>query len=199
MDARVKGALRVGVVGLHGGGAGARWPARRQRRLVTLRCAGWDRMTVSGRELPRTSDASSRMSVRYRIDTSRFLTGGRRRPPSPSVHRPVGGSGGAGYLLRLLAERLPGHRRPEEAAELAGDGDGGDGGKLALSGEVAVTVVEADLRLPGAGERLGRDEAVVGADAGRQAGRVLGVASRLGEAAVGGGGGWRRSGVAGCG
>lgn len=36
---------------------------RRQRQRVTLRCAGRDRMAVSGRELPRTKDAS-----RDRID-----------------------------------------------------------------------------------------------------------------------------------
>jgi hypothetical protein len=43
-------------------------PARRQRQLVTLRCAGRDRMAVSGRELPRTRFASW-----DRIDPSRVL------------------------------------------------------------------------------------------------------------------------------
>src|ERR1700736_3709606 len=65
MDARVERAVEILVVGVvHGGGcAGVGRPARRQRQLVTLRCAGRDRMAVSGRELPRTKDAS-----RNRID-----------------------------------------------------------------------------------------------------------------------------------
>ena len=108
-----------------------------QRRLVTLRFAGRDRMTVSGRELPRTSDASLRMVVRYRIDpASRFLTGS-RRPPSPRVVVPrhvlvVFQAARASLWVSGLSwercerRRLTGHGGPEEAAEFAGDGGGGD-------------------------------------------------------------------------
>src|SRR4051812_50059103 len=56
------------------------------------------------------------------------------------------GSGG----LVLGAEGLVGHRGPEEATELAGDGDGRDGRALAARGEAAVAVVQADLGVPGA-------------------------------------------------
>ena len=83
MDARVKGRFGLALVSTHGGGAGAGRPARRQRRLVTLRCAGRDRMTVSGRELPRTSGASLRNVVRDRIDQAEVphrVGAGRRAP-----------------------------------------------------------------------------------------------------------------------
>jgi hypothetical protein len=61
----------------------------------------------------------------------------------------------------VVAEGLSCHGRPEEATELAGDSDGGEGGELAVAGQVAGAFVEADLRLPGAGERLRRHEPVV--------------------------------------
>src|SRR6266508_1286783 len=186
MDARVKGRFGVAGWSSHGGGAGAGRPARRQRRLVTLRCAGRDRMTVSGRELPRTSDASLRMSVRDRIEAVEVPHGvGASRPAPAWIAQSLRSSGGVDHLLRLLVEGLPGHGRPEEAAELAGDGDGGDGGQLSVADEVAVAIVEADLRLPGARERLGRDEPLVRPDAGGEARRVLVVPGRLDEQAAG--------------
>jgi hypothetical protein len=81
MDARVKGAVEiVVVVGVYGGGcAGVGRPARRQRQLVTLRCAGRDRMTVSGRELPRTRFAS-----RNRIDLFEGSPGGSTPAAAPA-------------------------------------------------------------------------------------------------------------------
>src|SRR5579859_4529802 len=81
MDARVKGAVEIGgVVGVHGGGwDGVGRPARRQRQRVTLRCAGRDRMAVSGRELPRTKDAS-----RDRIDQFEDSQDGRADRPTPA-------------------------------------------------------------------------------------------------------------------
>jgi hypothetical protein len=62
----------------------------------------------------------------------------------------------AGDLL-LIAERLVGHRGPEEARKFAGDGGGRDGRALAVAGEVAVAMVQAELRLPGARRDRGRD------------------------------------------
>ena len=59
----------------------------------------------------------------------------------------------AGGLLGLLVaggDRLVGERGPEERCELAGDRDVDDGRALAVLGEVAVAVVQADLGLPGA-------------------------------------------------
>ena len=50
----------------------------------------------------------------------------------------------------LLSWWLVGELGPEEPSELTGDSDGYDGRALALRGEVAVAVKEADLRLPGA-------------------------------------------------
>ena len=121
--------------------AGVGRPARRQRRLVTLRCAGRDRRTVSGREVPRTRVASL---VSHR--TSRGFSG-RVAPaarPAPAVRS------GQAAAASSVAQRLVGHGGPEEAGELAGDGGGGDGRALAVVGEVAVAVVQADLGLPGA-------------------------------------------------
>src|SRR5215211_6991484 len=145
MDAAVKWAAGVGVVVVgHGGVAGAGRPARRQRQLVTLRCAGRDRRTVSGRELPRT-----RVASRNRIDRSRILgrVGAGRRAPA-----------GVGWLVwsggKVLSQRLAGHGGPEEATELARDGDVGDGGALAVLDQGSVAVVEADLCLPGPGGHL---------------------------------------------
>src|SRR5438045_2452180 len=82
MDARVKRAVGSGVVDVvHGGGwAGVGRPARRQRQRVTLRCAGRDRMAVSGRELPRTKDAS-----RDRIDQFEDSQDGRADRPTPAL------------------------------------------------------------------------------------------------------------------
>src|SRR2546421_4198754 len=188
MDARVKGRVGLMVVsGCRGGGAGAGRPARRQRRLVTLRYAGRDRMTVSGRELPRTRVASWRIEFRDRIERAEVphRVGAGRRAPACIAQLLLPSGGAADLLLRLLLQGLAGHRCPEEAAELAGDGDGGDVRQLAAVDEVSVTVVETDLRLPGAGERLGRDESVVCSDPGREPGRVLGVPGRLDEQAAG--------------
>src|SRR5947209_7635494 len=57
MDARVKGA--AGIVVVHvGGGCWGRATVAAATTTVTLRCAGRNRRTVSGRELPRTLIAS---------------------------------------------------------------------------------------------------------------------------------------------
>src|SRR5262245_7635610 len=85
MDAAVKGGGRV-VVGMggHGGGCWGGATSAAATTTVTLRCAGRDRRTVSGRELPRTRVASW-----YRIEAARVL---RRRAGRPA---PVGpGRGG---------------------------------------------------------------------------------------------------------
>src|SRR3712207_334908 len=68
MDARVKG--DVGLSFGHGGGCGCwgRATVAAATTTVTLRCAGRDRRTVFGRELPRT-----RVASRNRIDQSRVL------------------------------------------------------------------------------------------------------------------------------
>src|SRR6185437_9463157 len=85
MDACVKRAVVMVVVGGHGGWlAGVGRPARRQRQLVTLRCAGRDRRTVSGRELPRT-----RVASRDRIVESRGSSGG--STPAAPLQRVGGG------------------------------------------------------------------------------------------------------------
>ncbi len=79
MDAAVKWAAEIGVGSIgHGGGAGAGGPARRKRQLVTLRCAGRNRRTVSGRELPRTRFASFN-----RIEVSRILRAVDAGRPAP--------------------------------------------------------------------------------------------------------------------
>ena len=66
MDARVK---RHGVIFLaHGGGSWSRATVATATTTVTLRCAGRNRRTVSGRELPRT-----RVASRDRIEQSRVL------------------------------------------------------------------------------------------------------------------------------
>jgi hypothetical protein len=57
----------------------------------------------------------------------------------------VGGLG----CLELLSGGLVGHLGPEEAGEFTGDSDGHDRGAFAVLGEVAVSLKEADLRLPG--------------------------------------------------
>ena len=82
MDAGVKVSVWAWVFGVHGGvGAGAGRPARAQRRLVTLRFAGRDRMTVSGRELPRTRDASSGVPDRIdNVEVPHRVGAGRRAP-----------------------------------------------------------------------------------------------------------------------
>src|SRR5215216_7555560 len=173
MDAAVKCAAGVGVglVG-HGGMAGAGRPARRQRQLVTLRCAGRDRRTVSGRELPRT-----RVASRDRIVQSRVLREVDAGRPAPAVV----GSGGK----CLLSEWLVGHRGPQEAAQLPGDGDVGDGRALAVACERAVAVVEADLRLPGTRRDGGGDVGRERPGAGGEPGRVLVVPGGLDEQPAG--------------
>ncbi len=53
MDARVKGRVRILLLAGHGGVvAGGLATGVRLSTTVTLRCAGRDRRTVSGRELP---------------------------------------------------------------------------------------------------------------------------------------------------
>jgi|SRR5665647_1254297 len=139
-------------------------------------------MMVSGRELPRPKAASLRMVVRDRKETSRFLTGQRRPPSSSLLPLPLGDEhllARTALLGTISAHGLVGHRRPENAAELAGDGDRGDRRRLATAGQVAMAMVQADLRLPGAGERLGRDPSLVRPDARREARRVLVVPGGL--------------------
>src|SRR3954454_3355968 len=113
MDARVKGRLIVGVGG-HGGGCCGRATGAMATTTVTLRCAGRDRRTVSGRELPRT-----RVASRDRIEETRVL---RRFAP---VAQPQLVVSGAERLLLLVG--LLGQLGPEESGELAGDRDVGDG------------------------------------------------------------------------
>jgi hypothetical protein len=99
MDAAVKAGGRdwCGLVG-HGGGWG-RATGARSTTTVTLRCAGRDRRTVSGRELPRT-----RVASRDRIEPSRVLRES-RRSPGPSGRwwfrrRPPGGWAGRSFRPR---------------------------------------------------------------------------------------------------
>src|SRR6266702_4314736 len=126
MDVGVKWGSGFWRVGAHGGaGAGVGRPAATVTTTVTLRCAGRDRRTVSGRGLPRTRVASW-----GRIERVEGSPVGRRRPPHPSGAGR--GSGGGGLLV---AEWLFGHRRPEEADQFAGDGDVGDRRLLAVAGE----------------------------------------------------------------
>ena len=136
MDADVKGGLRFLVVVGQGGGCWGLATGAMATTTVTLRCAGRDRRTVSGRELPRT-----RVASRDRIEASRVL----RRFAPVTRPQPRLGSGG----LELLSGGLLGHLGPQKAGELASDSDGHDGGALALLGEVAVALEESDLRLPG--------------------------------------------------
>jgi hypothetical protein len=118
MDARVKGG--VGVCCCHGGGCGCwgRATVAAATTTVTLRCAGRDRRTVSGRELPRT-----RVASRDRIDQSRVLRevaavarpqqdGGllRRRPPGR----------GAGWWWRSAGRVAGGWRRPRGTRRVRG-------------------------------------------------------------------------------
>src|SRR5947209_4417368 len=110
MDARVKGA--AGIVVVHvGGGCWGRATVAAATTTVTLRCAGRDRRTVSGRELPRTLIAS-----RDRIVLIEVPPAGRGGRPAPSFG--VGSGGG------LLEDGLVGRRGPEEPGEFAGDSDG---------------------------------------------------------------------------
>ena len=135
MDAGVKRGVVVGGVGGHGGGCCGRATGAMATTTVTLRCAGRDRRTVSGRELPRT-----RVASRDRIEESRVLR--RCRAGRPATAGCLGGEGLLGGLV--------GEFGPEEGCELASDRDGHDGRALAALGEVAVAVVQADLGLPGA-------------------------------------------------
>src|ERR1700712_1386793 len=149
MDAVVKRTMavrEVGVVGdaVHGGGWWGRAAGARATTTVTLRCAGRNRRTVSGRELPRTSIASW-LSHRPSEDPTAARPG---RPAPPAVD---GRLGSDLFVVRIVgvAQRLVGHRGPQEADELAGDRDVRHGRALAVLGEVAVAVVQADLRPPG--------------------------------------------------
>lgn len=45
----------------------------------------------------------------------------------------------------------PGHRRPEKTDQLAGDGDDGDRGALAVAHEMPVAAMQPLLRFPGMG------------------------------------------------
>src|SRR3954471_18723069 len=104
MDAGVKCGLWCGVLGFgHGGGCWGRATGAMAMTIVTLRCAGRDRRTVFGRELPRTSGAS-----RDRIEESRVLRGVRAGRLTPAVV----GLGGLG----LLAGGLVGQFGPEGKA-----------------------------------------------------------------------------------
>jgi len=142
MDADVKGRLRLLLVAGQGGGCWGLATGAMATTTVTLRCAGRDRRTVSGRELPRTKVAS-----RDRIDGSRVL---RRFAPVTRPQPSVGLDG-----EELLSGGLLGHLGPEEASEFTGDSDGHDGGALALLGEMAMAVKETDLRVPGPVAGLG--------------------------------------------
>src|SRR3954462_15817877 len=111
MDACVKLGLvlgRVGAPGGGGGGGGGRAAGATAATTVTLRCAGRDRRTVSGRKLPRTRVASW-----DRIEAVEGAPGCARRPP----HLSGGWWSGSGGLR--LAQGLVGHGGPKEAGELA--------------------------------------------------------------------------------
>ena len=99
---------------------------------------------MSGRELPRT-----RVASRDRIDRSRGSSGGRggRLTPARVV---AGRHAQAAALVRCRKMTAGGAGGPEEAGELAGDGDGRDGGAFAVFGEVAVAMMQPNLGLPGA-------------------------------------------------
>jgi hypothetical protein len=98
---------------------------------------------------------------------------------------------GSGGVLRV-AEGLVGHGSPDQAGELAGDGDVGDGGALAVGAEGAVAVVQADLRAVGASGDVGRDVRGDRGDALADPRRVLVVPGGLDEqpAGVGAGRSW---------
>src|SRR5438445_4805294 len=99
MDARVKGGVGVSLVGHGGGCCWGRATVAAATTTVTLRCAGRDRRTVSGRELPRTSVAS-----RNRIDHSEDPPGGSHRAARPH-HKGERNSGRGvlgGGLLELV-------------------------------------------------------------------------------------------------
>src|SRR5207244_1848583 len=112
-------------------------------------------------EVPRT-----RVASRDRIVPSRVL-----QRVALVAQPQTGGWSGGGHLLG--GQGLAGHGGPEEAGELAGDGDVGDGGALAVAGEVAVAVVQAHLGAEGAGGDVGRDVRGHGGDALADARRVL--------------------------
>ena len=132
MDADVKGRLRFVLLVGHGGGCWGLATGALATTTVTLRCAGRDRRTVSGRELPRT-----RVASRDRMEPSRVL---RRFAPVAGPQPGLSGSGGEGLLSgRVLSGGLVGHLGPQEAGELAGDCDGHDGGALALQADEALT------------------------------------------------------------
>ena len=84
------------------------------------------------------------VASRDRIEPSRVL-----RAVAPAARPQRWGSVQAAWACPV-ADGLVGHGGPEEAGELAGDGDVDDGRALAVVGEVAVAVVQADLGLPGA-------------------------------------------------
>src|SRR3954469_17126644 len=109
MDAEVKVRLGVWRVGANGGGCCGRATGAMATTTVTLRCAGRDRRTVSGRELPRT-----RVASRDRIEQARVLRSGRTGRPATAC------SGGE----HLRAGGLVGEVGPEERGELACDRDG---------------------------------------------------------------------------
>ena len=87
------------------------------------------------------------------------------------------GFGGVGSGAERLAGRLVGEVGPAQAGELAGDGDGGHRRALAALGEVAVSVMQPDLCVPGA---VGRRRA-----GGRAARRVTVVPCGLDEQPAG--------------
>ena len=81
MDAAVKGSFGVLLVRVgHGGGCWGVAAGAMATTTVTLRCAGRDRRTVSGRELPRTRSACWR--------THRPI----EDPPAQSHRPPAGGT-----------------------------------------------------------------------------------------------------------
>src|SRR5437016_10310457 len=112
MDARVKGRARFLLVVGHGGvGAGGLATGVRLSTTVTLRCAGRDRRTVSGRGLPRT-----RVASRDRIEVSRVLRGGAatvRPAPTALGAQAASGSSRAGWSV------ISAHRKPASSRAIA--------------------------------------------------------------------------------
>ena len=103
MDARVKGCWLIGVVGHGGGCAGGRATVAAATTTVTLRCAGRDRRTVSGRELPRTLIASRDRIVLIEVPPAG--RGGRLAPSVESFGQ-AASSWRTGWLV-VAAQRNP--------------------------------------------------------------------------------------------
>ena len=116
MDALVKGWWLVGVVGHGGGCAGGRATVAAATTTVTLRCAGRDRRTVSGRELPRTLIASRDRIVLIEVPPAG--RGGRLAPSVESLGQ-AACSWRTGWLV-VAAQRKPVSSRATATVAMVG-------------------------------------------------------------------------------